>query len=172
MRGIDSSTISSTESLRKLSFLLARFERDQHSGSIPSPLEGRQEGAEEDCMLRFSESAVLLCTLAIASLLGLVDAVPSPTDLVVEHLGVPFPSWSSPTYSNATQFNLNPHLSRYTHLAPRFHRLLRYGMDIDSKSQTAIFVAGRSADDEEQGRQGASVISALNPRNGGIGVYI
>jgi hypothetical protein len=63
----------------------------------------------------------------------------------------------------------NPQLTRATHLATRFQRFLRYGRDISSKSQTAIIVAGRSADDEERGKQGASVISALNPRNGETG---
>jgi hypothetical protein len=33
-------------------------------------------------------------------------------------------------------------------------------------------VAGRSADDEEKGKQGASIISALNPRNGETGESI
>ncbi|UZJ53031.1 hypothetical protein CBS101457_002351 [Exobasidium rhododendri] len=107
-----------------------------------------------------------LLLLACVGILSVAATTPLPEDLQVERVGVPFPSWSAPVYSNATPFNQNPQLTRHTHLAPRFHRLLRYGKDINSKSQTAIFVAGRSAEDEEEGRQGASIISALNPRNG------
>lgn len=120
-------------------------------------------------VMGYTMASVLFKVLIVASLALLASTTPSPVDLQIERIGVPFPSWSSPVYSNATQYNQNPQLTRHSHLAPRFHRLLRYGMDINSKSQTAIFVAGRSADDEEQGRQGASTISALNPRNGDIG---
>lgn len=113
-----------------------------------------------------------LCGLIVLVLSALpTSAAPSPVDLQVEHIGVPFPSWSSPVYSHATLKNQNPHLTRASHLAPRFHRLLRYGLDISSKSQTAIFVAGRSAEDEEKGKQGASIVSALNPRNGETGTF-
>lgn len=114
-------------------------------------------------------SAMFKVLLALACLVSFASTVPSPVDLHVERLGVPFPSWFSPVYSNPTLYNENPHLTRATHLSPRFHRFLRYGKDINSKSQTAIMVAGRSADDEDKGKQGASVISALNPRNGETG---
>ncbi|PWN34910.1 DUF1620-domain-containing protein [Meira miltonrushii] len=46
--------------------------------------------------------------------------------------------------------------------------MLRYGQDKSAKTQTAIFVAGRTSSDEEYGRPGASMLSALNPRNGAI----
>ena len=114
-------------------------------------------------------AATILRLLALATLVVVAATTTSPVDLHVERIGVPFPSWSAPVYSNATPSNQNPQLTRQTHLAPRFHRLLRYGMDIASKTQTAIFVAGRSGLDEEEGREGASIISALNPRNGETG---
>lgn len=119
--------------------------------------------------MRMSHALCSVIALVLSALL--TSAAPSPVDLQVERIGVPFPSWSLPVYSHATPNNQNPHLTRASHLAPRFHRLLRYGMDIASKSQTAIFVAGRSADDEEKGKQGVSVVSALNPRNGETGMF-
>jgi hypothetical protein len=117
-------------------------------------------------------SSMLFKIVVVATLIAFTSAASSIADLQIERIGVPFPSWTAPVYTNATRYNQNPQLTRHVHLAPRFHRLLRYGLDISSKSQTAIFVAGRSADDEEEGRPGASIISALNPRNGDIGEAI
>lgn len=89
--------------------------------------------------------------------------------MAIERIGVPFPSWTGPTNgANASEGIVNPHLSRAALLQPRFHRFLRYDQAPDAKTQTAIFTAGRSSEDEEKGRPGASVVSALNPRNGDI----
>jgi hypothetical protein len=118
--------------------------------------------------------AFALSKLLLAVSFGILAVTAKSTsaeDLQIERIGVPFPSWSAPVYSSATHYNQNPQFTRHSHLAPRFHRLLRYGKDLSSKSQTAIFVAGRSAEDEEEGRQGASIISALNPRNGETGEF-
>lgn len=117
-------------------------------------------------------TAILFAVLALSMLLNVVSGVPAGSNsplLSIERIGVPYPSWSSPAHGfNATEFNLNPHLTRASHLSPRFHRMLRYGQDKSAKTQTAIFVAGRTSSDEESGRPGASMLSALNPRNGAI----
>lgn len=126
-------------------------------------------------MASTTPSLVVLIVFLLSStlLFGTSQAsnLESNATLQLEHIGVPFPSWSSPVNSHPSSLLENPHWTRESLLVPRFHRFLRYGQSPDSKTQTAIFVAGRSGDHEEDGRPGASVISALNPRNGAIGMW-
>lgn len=75
----------------------------------------------------------------------------------VHHMGIPYPAFSSHNSS---------HLGRFTHLQPRFQRLLRHGQDPNDKTQTAILVAGRPGHDDVGEATGARVVAALNPRNG------
>ncbi|MCO5565890.1 hypothetical protein L7F22_019565 [Adiantum nelumboides] len=126
----------------------------------------------QNSMINRGPTILLFAILALSVLLDVVSGVPAGSNsplLSIERIGVPYPSWTSPAHGfNATEFNLNPHLTRSSHLSPRFHRMLRYGQDKSAKTQTAIFVTGRTSSDEENGRPGASILSALNPRDGGI----